>query len=374
MPRTGENIYRRKDGRWEGRYIRERSGGKARYGSVYARSYREVKRKLEEARREPKKKESPEPGAKSLADIGQRWLSEATATLKISSVNKYEDLFRCYIMPEFGESDLSEITNQRLISFANGLLVSGGAKKQGLTLATVTEILSAMNSIRIYAMKHNYVVGFSTECVSLKKEQKDIRVFSLEEEEKLLDYLQEHMSLSELGILLCLYTGIRIGELCAMKWDDISLMERKMSVSKTMQRIRVSKEGVGKTEVKILEPKSSCSVRIIPLPDTLMGLLEKFYVPGAFLLTGAHSQFIEPRTMENRFRKILASCGIQKANFHTTRHTFATRCIEAGFDVKSLSEILGHASVAITMNRYVHPSMALKRENMNRFSELFTVR
>lgn len=373
MPRTGENIYKRKDGRWEGRYIKERINGKARYGAVYARSYREVKKKLDIAKKDVEKNFLSANKKGKMSDIGNEWLSEAAILLKKSSLNKYADILRCYIMPEFGEYELSEITNQRLISFANGLLLSGGAKKQGLASTTVAEILSVMNGIRLYAVKNDYAVAFSTKCVSLKKEQGDIRVFSLEEEKRLINYLQEHMTLPALGILLCLFTGIRIGELCALKWDDIDLSEKKLFVGKTMQRLRVNTTAGSKTEVKILEPKSVCSVRIIPLPDVIMGLLQKFYIPETYLLTGS-SRFVEPRTMQNRFKKIIASCDIQDANFHATRHTFATRCIELGFDVKSLSEILGHASVAITMNRYVHPTMALKRENMNRFSNLFTVR
>lgn len=373
MSRTGENIYKRKDGRWEGRYIRERVDGKAKYGTVYGKSYREVKEKLDIVKEEVKKGEIYTAKKGKMEDIGYQWLSEIAVSLKKSSVNKYEDLLRCYILPEFGECGLSEISNRRLMEFANALLQNGGSKGQGLAAATVAEILSAMNSIRIYAMKKDYAVSFSTECVSLKKEQGDIRVFSLEEEERLLSYLMENMNPRALGILICLFTGIRIGELCAMRWDDINLLEKKMHVTKTMQRLRVDAEE-SKTEVRIFEPKSACSVRTIPLPDSIMELLEKYYIPGAFLLTGKGERFVEPRTMQNQFKKVIASCGIQDANFHATRHTFATRCIELGFDVKSLSEILGHASVSITMNRYVHPSMALKRENMNRFSNLFTVK
>lgn len=375
MPRTGENIYKRKDGRWEGRYIRERENGKAKYGAVYAKSYREVREKLNEARKVSGKKEMLSLEGLKVTDIGMQWLSEAAISLKQSSVNKYEDILRCYILPEFGEMELSKITNQQIISFTNGLLLSGGAKKQGLTHTTVAEILSTLNGIRVYAMKKDYPVAFSTECVSIKKETVDIRVLSLEEEEQLIGHLQDHMDASALGILLCLFTGIRLGELCAMKWDDISLLEKKMSVGRTMQRQRIHNTSSGrKTEVRILEPKSACSIRTIPLPDTVMNLLAEFYTPGAFLLTGRVDRFMEPRTMQNHFKKTVASCGIRDANFHATRHTFATRCIELGFDVKSLSEILGHSSVAITMNRYVHPTMALKRENMNRFSGLFTVK
>lgn len=297
-----------------------------------------------------------------------------SVTLKKSSINKYEDILRRYIFPEFGDKELSSITNQHIIRFTNSLLSGGGVKKQGLSTATVAEILSTMNGIRVYAMKMDLSVSFSLECISLKREQGDIRVFSLEEEEKLLSYLKEHLDLFSLGVMLCLYTGIRVGELCAMKWDDINLLERQMHVSKTMQRLRVDAASGKRTEVRILEPKSACSVRMIPLPEVLVELLTEFHKPGAYVLTGKENRYVEPRTMQNRFKKILSASHIRDANFHATRHTFATRCIELGFDIKSLSEILGHASVSITMNRYVHPSMALKAENMNRFSELFAVK
>ena len=374
MKMTGENIYRRKDGRWEGRYIRERVDGKAKYNAVYARTYKEVKRKLDEAKRTLERKETPAVRAGKVSEIGRQWLSDSAAFLKKSSLNKYEDILRRYILPEFGEDELSDITNRRLVEFVNRLLLDGGAKKQGLTPSTVAAVLSAFNGIRLYAIKKGYTVTFSMECVRLRREQRDIRVFSLEEEQCLLRYLQGHMDRPALGIVICLFTGIRIGELCAMKWDDIDLAERKMYVGKTMQRLRGNEDADRKTEVKIIAPKSVRSVRTIPLPDSMMELLEEFYLPETFLLTGDSRRFVEPRTMQNRFKKIVASCGIEDANFHATRHTFATRCIELGFDIKSLSEILGHASVSITMNRYVHPTMALKRENMNRFSDLFAVR
>lgn len=374
MPRTGENIYKRKDGRWEGRYIKGRTEGKARYRSVYAASYREVKEKVEAEKKALENGRQTDAKTEKVADIGRAWLSKAALTLKESSARKYEDIFRCYILPEFGEDKLSEVTNQRVISFVDALLAEGGARKQGLTPATVAEILSAMNGIRSYAIKRGYSAAFSTECVRLKRSRGDIRVFSREEEQKLLDYLMGNMDLPAMGIFLCLFTGIRVGELCAMKWDDISLEEKRMRVCKTMMRIRTDGKQEEKTEVKISEPKSACSIRTIPLPDSVMGLLEGFHMPGAFLLTGDSERYVEPRTMQNRFKKILSACGIREANFHTTRHTFATRCIELGFDVKSLSEILGHANVSITMNRYVHPTMELKTENMNRFSGLFAVK
>ena len=125
MPRTGENIYKRKDGRWEGRYIKGKVGGKTRYGSVYAASYREVKEKVDAAKKKLKSMEQPSANAGKVADIGRQWLSEAALMVKESSTRKYEDIFRCYILPEFGEDELSNVTDKRIINFVDALLSEG---------------------------------------------------------------------------------------------------------------------------------------------------------------------------------------------------------------------------------------------------------
>ena len=177
-----------------------------------------------------------------------------------------------------------------------------------------------------------------------------------------------------MGILICLFTGLRIGEICALRWSDISLDEQYIHIHQTMQRIQTKDDEKSKTSVVILTPKSSCSIRRVPIPDNLLYLMTEFQAPeNAFLLTGKEKKYMEPRTLENHFKTIINLCSIDKANFHALRHTFATRCVELGFDVKSLSEILGHASVNITLNRYVHPSMELKKRNMNMLSEIFSV-
>ncbi len=183
------------------------------------------------------------------------------------------------------------------------------------------------------------------------------------------------MDLTGLGILICLFTGIRLGELRALTWDNISIDTKKLHIKKTMQRLQdKSKEATHKTYISIDEPKSRCSVRTIPIPDNIMQDLDPAYSRNAYVLTGNTKEFIEPRTMENRFKSILKKCNIADANFHSLRHTFATRCIEVGFDIKSLSEILGHANVNITLNRYVHPSMEQKRKNMDKLSSMFAVK
>lgn len=202
-----------------------------------------------------------------------------------------------------------------------------------------------------------------------------MRVLSRIEQKQLSEYLVKNLSCSNLGIMVCLYTGIRIGEVCALKWKDISFDEQILYIHKTMQRIQKQDDGAEKTKIIITEPKRTCSIRIIPLPDELFKLLkENRNSDDTFLLTGHHKYYIEPRTMQNRFKTVVKNCNIEEANFHALRHTFATRCVELGFDIKSLSEILGHASVNITLNRYVHPSMKLKQRNMNKLSDLFAVK
>ncbi len=179
---------------------------------------------------------------------------------------------------------------------------------------------------------------------------------SVQEQQIMLTVLSAEMDLTRLGIYICLFTGIRIGELCALTWDDISLENNMIHIHRTMQRIQTP-SGEKKTAILIAEPKSQCSIRDIPIAGTLREKLLQQPVRQGYVLTGSKNKYVESRTMQNRFKEILDECEIRNAHFHTLRHTFATRCIEVGFDVKSLNEILGHANVSITLNCYVHPSM-----------------
>ena len=205
----------------------------------------------------------------------------------------------------------------------------------------------------------------------MKEAHKDMRILSIREQRKLSKYLYEDLSLCNLGILICMYTGLRIGEICALKWQDINLYDKYIYVNKTMGRIQVLGDSKTKTKIVVSPPKSISSIRKIPIPNEILNILTTYKNnPEAFLLTASDNKYIEPRNMENHFKAVIKKCGIENVTFHTLRHTFATRCVELGFDIKSLSEILGHASVNITLNRYVHPSMKMKEENMNRLSRL----
>lgn len=304
--------------------------------------------------------------------VTEEWFAFLKPQLKESSIIKYRNILNLYLLPEYGDCRISEISRADITAFGNRLLTDGGRKQEGLSPKTVTGIIAVMKSIFGYAVQEMELPLPDIRGVYIKQPQKSLRVLSRVEQQKLSSYLCRNPSLCNLGVLTCLYTGLRIGEICALKWGDILFDEQYLYVHKTMQRLQTLSEEGEKTTILISAPKSECSVRKIPIPNELFRLLVDYRQPDeAYFLTGYPERYIEPRTMENRFKLMLSHCGISNAHFHTLRHTFATRCVELGFDVKSLSEILGHSTVNITMNRYVHPSMELKQKNMNMLSELF---
>lgn len=380
MPRRGENIYKRKDGRWEGRYIKCHNNGKAKYGYIYAKSYKEAKECLNQVKNlnmnstteftNSVKKQS----AITFYDISMQWLNMKAPTIKLSSYTRYSNLLKSYLYPQYRDTFIEDISPESVDSYINILLTGGKKNKTGLSPKTVQCIISLLKSILDYAYRMKHISSISTSYISIKQEQKPMRILSITDQNALTIYIYEHPTPTNIGILLCLYTGMRIGEICALKWSDILWDEHCVLIEKTLQRLQNSNDTVSKTSIVITAPKSVCSIRKVPLPDELYNVLHKYKQNDkAFVLTGT-SSYIEPRTMQNRYKSILKQCNIKDINFHSLRHTFATRCIELGFDIKSLSEILGHANVNITLNRYVHPSMEQKQRNMNLLTDLLSVK
>ena len=191
----------------------------------------------------------------------------------------------------------------------------------------------------------------------MKEEKKNIQVLSKKDERKLLSYLQENFSFENLGILICLQTGMRIGEICGLMWKDISLDCNEISVNRTIERIYLN-EKEKKTELIVSEPKTIHSKRSIPLTSSLLKIrkpLKKIVNDSFYLLTNS-SKPLEPRVYRNHFKKLLNDLGINPIKFHGLRHTFATRCIECNSNYKAVSSILGHSNISITLDLYVHPS------------------
>jgi len=375
MAKYGENIYKRKDGRWEARVIKGYSeSGKALYAYFYGRTYREAKEKIfmmppYAIGNTVSTKTADTPNFESIL---ASWLERKKVGIKESSYVKYFNLISNHIKPSLGKYPLSSVNSAVINSFVAGKLKSGNCGTAGgLSEKTVKDIITVIKSILRFAKEEGIITEIDFKINLPRERQKEMRVLSKDEQTALEKYLCSEIDESKLGVLVCMYTGLRVGEICALKWSDISLEENTLTVSRTMQRIQtLNSDCDTKTKVFVTDPKSDCFTRVIPLPDCLIDKLQVF-IPthkNAYLLTGNTERYIEPRTYQNRFKSYVAGSGIKDANFHCCRHTFATRCVEVGFEIKSLSQILGHANVNITLDRYVHPSFDLKRSNMNKLA------
>lgn len=353
MPRRGENIYKRKDGRWEARFVKEITiDGKKKYGSVYGHSYSEVKQKQKTHIFNPQIIETK--NFATVEAVMKNWLYLTKHKTKYSTFVKYETIINNHIIPELGKINVSMLTAKRISEFTDKLIGS-------FATATVNNILIVLEMGFDYAEEE-----YNIKCpkISLLKQSKqEMRVLSRSEQQTLIRYIRNNDNCFSFGILFALFTGIRIGELCALQWDDIK--DNKIHISKTMQRI---KNEDGKSTVMITEPKTDKSNRIIPVPTAIYELIEKYRKPKGYVIRQANDKFIEPRLLQKKFGEITSACGLEKVNFHALRHTFATRCIESGFDVKTLSEILGHTNVRTTLDRYVHSSFELKQRNMEKLT------
>lgn len=298
------------------------------------------------------------------------WLENVKLKVKESTYVKYRNLVQNHILPELGECCAGRLTTQMIEKFVQKKLRSGKINgRGGLSEKSVQDILAVLKEICLYAMCCDIEIPCRFERIKIRSGKLETGVLNRQKQQDLEQFLLSDDCPKKTGILLSLYMGLRVGEVCALKREHILYSEKILCVRATMQRIQdLEGEGKNKTKVVVTEPKSLSSVRDIPIPDFLMNRLEALrHMPeNAYLLTGSAEAFIEPRTMENILSRYLRACRIEPVNYHVLRHTFATRCVESGFDAKSLSEILGHSSVNITLNRYVHSSMEQKRKCMER--------
>ena len=326
MSKRGENIYKRKDGRWEGRYVKCRTlHGKIQYGYVYGKSYSETKAKLKENASAPIRSSSSQATQSALYDeVLKAWLLSSKNRVKESTFSRYNHLVERHIQPLLGRYPISEISTVLLEECIDYLLQNGRLDGNGgLSPKSVSDIIVVMKSSIRYALGNGYPVNCSPAGLSVKRSKKDMRVLSKKEQQQLECILMQDTDLTKFTVLLCLYTGIRIGEACALRWEHLRLDIGILEVRETMQRIQVPQNIATKTKVIITEPKSACSKRDIPLPRFLIQYAAQFQTDRkAFVLTGEKDQFIEPRTLQNRFRNYVEASGIEHANYHALRHPY----------------------------------------------------
>lgn len=364
MSRRGENIYKRKDGRWEGRIWKEISiPGKRSYLSIYGKTYKETKEKMKIA------KNCSCQGGKGLPKLEEAasvWMNDKKACWKPTTCREYGYVLDKHIIPWLGGAKIGSIDQQTMEDFVSLLLKE---RNNELSANYLSYICSIVIRILLHMKKkYGYAIAIPANPVARSRKYQAIlpgeqALFKLEE------YLIANSGRNEnLGILIALYTGIRIGELCALTWKDIDLAERVIYIRNNVQRVHGDDCGENKTHTVIQTPKTSDSIRLVPISPMLFPLLEKYQQEDSkHIISGTRNSWADPRTVQYQFQKTLKKCGLEHFNFHMLRHAFASRCIEKGFDIKSLSEILGHSDIRLTMELYVHSSVQQKKMLMNRF-------
>ena len=294
---------------------------------------------------------------KTFEEIVVLWQADKKQYVKRSTYSAYSLLVTNHLIPAFAGVD--DVTEEMVQNFVFTKL------EQGLGQKSVKDILIVLKMILKFAVKQGFMqhreidVKFPTE-----RERQDIEVLSKSHQKAIMSYVQNHFTFMNLGIYICLCAGLRIGEVCALVWDDVDVEAGVINVSKTIQRIYVV-EGAGKhTEVIIDTPKSKNSIREIPIAKDLLKMIKPFkkVVNGGFYVLTNSPQPTEPRTYRNYYKRLMKQLDMPKLKFHGLRHSFATRCIESKCDYKTVSVLLGHSNISTTLNLYVHPNMEQKKK------------
>lgn len=313
MSRHGENIWKRKDGRWEARYVKGRDPkGKALYASVYAKTYAEVKKKRESALQELKAHPFSSLPAKSLGVIIQEYLEDHKFEIKSSTYARYVEISEKHLIPDLGLMQVSEFTRDDGNGYIKELLSNGKAQGIGLAPKTVKDIASVLKLVLKYAEEKHYILNAPIDFSIPKQGHSPIQILAPSQRERLETFVCTTTDSYKFGVYLCLYTGLRIGEICALQWKDIDCVNSTISVNKTVLRVKNVGGSTAKTQLLINTPKTPSSERLIPLPKELSEKLQQLKLEVSpsdnyYVLTGTE-KFIEPRNYYERYKRYLRSC------------------------------------------------------------------
>lgn len=304
---------------------------------------------------------------KSFQTAAKQYLKNQRPLVKQSSYETYFQWIWNHLIPYFGTMDCTKIKKKNIQNFIFDKAIHGRRDGNGgLSCRTIKGMVTVLRSILEFA-KDNYTLNIDMSCFSKLSYPKTVQnkypnTFSIEEQKAIHSYVTGHLTYQNFGVLFALQTGVRIGELCALQYKDIDPDRKIVHITKTLQRVPHLGQGMRSSKIIISSPKSDSSIRIIPMASELLGMMERLKYSSAkcYIITGTE-YYTEPRSYYHDYQRLLAKTGVAYSNFHTTRHTFATRCIESGADCKTVSEILGHASVRTTLDLYMHPQLEQKR-------------
>lgn len=391
------SIRRRSNGTWEGRYSDGRDDkGRQIQRSVYGKTRKEVAEKLNAVLHNKQTGSYVTPNKTMLKDWLIQWLQNyASVSIRPSTYISYEGYVHNHIIPILGDIPIQQITPAVIKNFYNQKFENGRTDgRGGLSAKTIRNLHNMLHQAMEQACINGIIINNPTSgTVIPRQEKREMRVLSTDEQKKLQSVI--HMHRLGFAILFDLATGLRIGELCALRWTDVNFNKCTIKVSRTLQRIKknlneleeIDDDGENTCLTNLIEGavKTPKGFREIPIPQNIwIKLLEhkehqqqeyiKLGVPvlhNGFVFSMPYGTCVEPHTMRDALNYLLAVSGTEHANFHALRHTFATRAIENGVNVKTLSDILGHSTVQITMDLYCHSSLDLMRESMNKISGLF---
>lgn len=294
---------------------------------------------------------------KTISEITELWKENKKQYVKKSSFSAYVLLVENHLLPLFGnktqveESEIQKFVFQKL--------------EQGLSQKTIKDILIVLKMILKFGAKNKWIeftafdIQYPTE-----REKYNIEVLSRANQRKVMQYIQEHFTFRNLGVYVCLCSGMRIGEVCALTWDDVDTENGIIHIKRTIQRIYTIEKNSRKTEIILDSPKTKNSIREIPMNRDLLKMLKpiKKIVNGSFYVLTNDAKPTEPRTYRAYYKNLMKELGMPELKFHGLRHSFATRCIESKCDYKTVSVLLGHSNISTTLNLYVHPNMEQKKK------------
>lgn len=358
MSRRGDNIHKRKDGRWEGRYKNGyKADGSVKYRSVYALTYTECKNKLEQAKAAPI--QSP-PMRKELcfSQVLSLWMDYNRVRLKGATQSKYQNVIQTHILSALGGLKISQMNSVIVNTFLDKKIRAGGiADGKPLSASYVRTMAIIIEASLKFAAAEGWCSPLKTPIHKPVLSKKSPTVFSKEEECALLSVLLQEQSGTALGTMIALCTGMRIGEICALRWCDVDLKSGVIHVKQTISRVN-SNDTDQKTKLILDTPKTLSSQRDLPVSAALKSMLETAYQKrSSQFVVSRDEHFVGTRTFDHQYRNMLRKHGLPVIHFHALRHTFATRCAQTGMDAKALSQLLGHANANISLNTYVHPSL-----------------
>ncbi len=296
----------------------------------------------------------------TISAVTQLWQVDKKQYVKKSTISAYVLLLENHLLPAFGhKAELEEVEVQNFVFKKLG---------EGLSHKTIKDMLIVLKMILKYGAKHQLLkykafdIQFPTE-----RERQQLEVLNRGDQKKLMKHIQENFTFRGLGVYICLSTGLRIGEVCALRWEDLDVELGMVKVNKTIQRIYTIENGIRKTELIIDSPKTKNSIREIPMSRDLLRIIKpiKKIMNDSFFILTNEAKPTEPRTYRNFYKNLMMNLGMPKLKFHGLRHSFATRCIESKCDYKTVSVLLGHSNISTTLNLYVHPNDEQKKKAIN---------